>query len=99
MDLKFLLNKKEDKKIDEEWDPAPIMNATYYDTACTKILVAAEGKYLGYWYICDWDQERPVNFVKAPKVNTSFFKFINYSDWLLVGFLNGTIQIRHKFDL
>ena len=33
MELEFLLKRKQDdtKKEDEEWEPAPILNVTYYD--------------------------------------------------------------------
>lgn len=38
MDLTFLLkHKNDDKKEFEEWEPAPIMNATYYDNSCSKV--------------------------------------------------------------
>ncbi len=44
MDLTFLLkHKNDDKKEEIEWDSAPIMNCTYYDHACTKVLASVEG--------------------------------------------------------
>lgn len=56
MDLTYLLkHKNEERKEIEEWEPAPIMNATYYDNACSKVLITVEGKYLGYLYVVDWN--------------------------------------------
>jgi len=90
MDLTFLLKFKNDEKKEiEEWEPAPIMNATYYDSACTKVLVSVEGKYLGYLYVVDWNQPKPIEAIPLPKINTTYLKFDNYSDWLLIGFVNG----------
>ncbi len=35
MDITFLLKKnKEEKKEDNEWEPFPILNLTYYDSDC-----------------------------------------------------------------
>ena len=64
MDLTYLLkNRNEERKEAEEWEPAPIMNATYYDSACSKVLISVEGKYLGYLYLVDWNQPKPVEAI------------------------------------
>ena len=52
----------DDIVVDVEWDPAPILNATYY-TDSNKILVAVDGPYLGYLYVVDFNKERPVNSI------------------------------------
>lgn len=56
MDLTFLLkHKADDKKEMEEWPPAPIRSATYFDATCNKILISVEGSYQGYYYLVDWN--------------------------------------------
>ena len=100
MDLTYLLkNRNEERKEAEEWEPAPIMNATYYDSACSKVLISVEGKYLGYLYLVDWNQSKPVEAIPIPKINTTFMKFDKFSDWLVIGFVNGMHQLRNKIDL
>lgn len=51
MDLTYLLKHKNEERKEEEWEPAPIINATYFDTSCTKVLISSEGKYSGYLYV------------------------------------------------
>jgi hypothetical protein len=51
MDLTYLLKHKNEERKEEEWEPAPIINATYFDSSCTKVLFSSEGKYSGYLYI------------------------------------------------
>jgi len=65
LELELLLKKTkggnvDDVIVDEEWEPAPILNATYYDSECTKILCSVDGKYLGNYYIVDMSRERPI---------------------------------------
>lgn len=68
MDLEFLLRRNKDEKIPEvEWDPAPILNVVYYDLDCTKVLASVDGKYLGYLYIIDFNKDRPIDALIAPK--------------------------------
>ncbi|KRX11116.1 WD40-repeat-containing domain [Pseudocohnilembus persalinus] len=100
MDLTFLLkHKNDDKKEIEEWGPAPIISATYYDASCNKIMISVAGKYKGYYYLVDWNQDRPIEAFPAVKNETTYFKFQNYEDYLLVGLGNGQWQIRHRYDL
>lgn len=61
--------------VEEEWDPAPIMNATYYDSDSSKILCSVEGKYLGKYYIVDFNKERPIASIEAPKIKTSYLHY------------------------
>lgn len=38
---------QEDRKEDNEWEPAPILAATYHDTDNKYVLAAVDGKFLG----------------------------------------------------
>jgi len=107
MELEFLLKRKnDDKKEDVEWEPAPIMNCTYYNNDCTQVLATVEGKYIGYLYIIDFSQpfsqpmdNRPIDAIQAPKIATQYLNLVDYGDLLLIGFVDGSWQVRHKYDL
>ena len=97
MDLTYLLKHKNDEKKEiEEWEPAPILNCTYYDTSCTKMLISVEGKYLGWLYVIDWNQDRPIEAVPCVKINTNYLKFVNYSEYK--GEQMGWINILRVFN-
>jgi hypothetical protein len=66
------------------------MNASYTDATCEKMLISVEGKYAGYFYLVDWNEEKPLEAFPAPKSPTKYLRFQNYEDYLLVGFSNGT---------
>jgi len=88
MDLEFLLkrNKNEDKK-DEEWEPAPILNASYFDNDCSKVICTVDGKYLGHLYIVDWGKDRPIEAIKIPKKKTTCMNWdMIERDNLLLGY-------------
>ena len=53
----------DDMVLDVEWDPAPILNASYYDKECTKVLCAVDGNFLGNLYVVDFNRDRPVGAV------------------------------------
>lgn len=105
MELEFLLKRKnDDKKEDVEWEPAAIMNATYYNNSCSQVLCSVEGKFLGYLYIVDMSfsqnagNDRPIDALPAPKTPTQYLSLVDYGDLLLIGFTDGSWQVRHKYD-
>lgn len=68
LELELLLKKTkgavvDEVVVDEEWDPAPIMNATYYGPDCNRVICTVEGNYLGRIYIVDFNKERPVGSI------------------------------------
>lgn len=103
LQLELMLKKTKGIQVDEsvldvEWQPAPIMNCIYYDTECTKILCSVDGKYLGYYYVVDFNKERPISGIEASKVRTSYIGFMESQDLLFIGLKNGTWEVRHKFN-
>ena len=76
--------------LDVEWDPAPILNAVYYDNECSKILCSVDGKFLGSYYIVDFAKERPVGYIEASKNKTSFLGVHEVLNLIFVGLRNGT---------
>ena len=62
------------------------------------MLVSVEGRYLGYLYVINWKEERPVESIKIPKIPASRIKFVENNEILLVGYDNGGYTIHHSFD-
>ena len=83
--------------VDEEWDPAPILNATYY-TDNNRILCSVEGNFLGYLYIVDFNKQRPINCIEIPKLKTSYLSYSETSDVIFIGYKNGSWEMRHKYE-
>lgn len=79
----------DDIVLDIEWDPAPILNATYF-TDDSKILIAVEGNYLGHLYVVDFNKERPVSSIEIPKWKTSYLSFNDSTDLIAIGYKNGS---------
>ena len=83
--------------VDEEWDPAPILNATYY-TDNNRILCSVEGNFLGYLYVVDFNKQRPINCIEIPKLKTSYLSYSETSDVIFIGYKNGSWEMRHKYE-
>jgi len=67
--LEFLLRRNKDEKIPEvEWDPAPIMNISYFDNECNRVICSVDGKFLGYLYVIDFNKDRPIDALIVPKL-------------------------------
>jgi hypothetical protein len=101
-ELELLLMKTKGVAVDEmvvdiEWEPAPIINATYY-TDSSKILVSVEGNYLGYLYVVDFNKERPINCIEVPKWKTSYLHYSDATDIIFIGYKNGSWEMRHKYE-
>ncbi len=92
-------HKSDEKKEEIEWEPAPIMNCSYYDHQCSKVLISVDGQFLGWFYVIDFEKDRPIEAIPAPKQLTSYLKFRDFGDELMIGFRDGSWQVRHKNDL
>ena len=100
MDLEFLLKKKNQEiKEDAEWEPAAILSVLYNDPENKNYIATIDGKYLGFLYIIDPNQERPIRSYKIPKVPCRFLKYIGRYEYLLLGFSDGSFEIRVKADI
>ena len=103
LELELLLKKTkgvevDESILDEEWEPAPILNAVYYDTDCTKVLCSVDGKFLGNYYIIDFNKERPIGAIEASKNKTSYFGFVESQNLIFVGLRNGAWEVRNKLN-
>jgi hypothetical protein len=52
----------EDKRddVEVEWEPEAIMSMVYWDQDCNEFLVAVEGQFNGFYYVMNFDEERPL---------------------------------------
>lgn len=78
---------------EEEWEPAPILNAIYYNDFSSqneKVLASVDGRYLGYLYIIDLNQDRPIKSIQIAKVPCHIVKFIENDEILVCGYDDGS---------
>lgn len=64
------------------------MNIAYYKN--DQFFITVKGQFLGWVYIVDWNQDRPIKAIQIPKLETSYLQFLPNEDQLLIGFTNGT---------
>lgn len=84
----------EEQEEDEDWDPECITAVCYLNNNSGKFLVGSIGKYSGYYYLCSFDEERPLEAYAYPKeTRISFLQFSNFGDLLMLGFANGEVRI------
>lgn len=66
----------------------------YMNDDSGKFFVGSQGQYAGYYYLCDFDQEVPLQAFQMPAgTRVSFIQFNNYGDLFIMGFENGDIRI------
>ena len=63
-DINFLLDDKVVHQV-VEWDPAPISAVAYLDEEAGKFICAVEGEYVGYYYICKFGGDRPMDAIQT----------------------------------
>lgn len=68
MSIEFLMKKKTDEKLDVEWEPDSILNVIYYQKDQKRVLASVDGKYLGFLYVIDMNNERPLIGISTAKV-------------------------------
>ena len=94
----FLLARKEGakaikEKLEEEWEPAPILAVTYLDVEGKQFVCSVDGKYLGYYYICQFGGDRPLQAIPSTNIPARFLKFFNGYTTLVAGQDNGTFVV------
>jgi hypothetical protein len=76
MRLRGELPKEEDEP-EEDWAPEPISAAVYLNDGSGRFLITSQGLFSGFYYICDFNNLRPLQAVAIPKV--SLCCLIDYS--------------------
>mmetsp|Transcript_1195 Transcript_1195/g.1227 ORF Transcript_1195/g.1227 Transcript_1195/m.1227 type:complete len:109 (-) Transcript_1195:3384-3710(-) len=81
---------KEEEEEDEDWDPEPILACQYVGDGSDRFIVSSQGLFSGYLYICDFNQERPLQVIEIPKeYQCKFLDLSPSKDFLILGFDNG----------
>ena len=81
---------------DEDWDPEAITSITYVPDQDDQFIIGSKGQYAGYFYLCNFNSERPVTAYEMPKETTlKYISFNNFGDLLIMGLANGEIRIAH----
>ena len=58
---------KEEQEVEEDWDPEPILACQYLNDGSGKFIVASQGLFKGFIYLCDFNQARPQKAIEVPK--------------------------------
>lgn len=94
MRLRGELPMEEEEEEDEDWDPETILTVRYTNDDTGKFIVTSGGAFIGYYYICQFDKERPIKAVEMPKnVECTTFNFSNSSEFIIAGCGNGSYYI------
>ena len=94
MRLRGELPKEEDEP-EENWDPEPILACLYTQDGSGRFIITSQGLFSGYYYICDFNNLRPLQAVAIPKV--ALCSSLDYSpsgQFLVMGYENGEVQLR-----
>ena len=79
---------------DEDWDPECITRVCYHNDNSGRFFVSTVGKYAGFFYLCDFNSERPLEAFPMPKeTKINYISFSNFGDLFIIGFENGDIRI------
>lgn len=68
---------KEEEEQEEDWNPEPILACNYMNDGTGRFLVASQGQFSGYIYICDFKISRPIKALEVPK--NSLCRYIDRS--------------------
>jgi cilia- and flagella-associated protein 44 len=94
MRLRGELPMEEEEEEDEDWDPEAILTVRYTTETSDKFIITATGLYAGYYYICSFDNERPLKAVDMPKgINCTYFDYSVSRDFIIAGLQNGSYLV------
>ena len=91
------MKKNKEEKLDVEWDPEPILNVIYYQSDEKRVLASVGGKFLGFLYVIDMNNERPLIGISMPKIPHRVLYW--NEDLLFMAADTGSYQVRHRSDL
>ena len=84
----------EEEEEEEDWDPEPIRACHYIEDGSDRFVVASQGLFLGYYYVCSFDKERPLKAVETPKSLIEYLGRSPTGDMVVSGFANGSYYVR-----
>ena len=96
--LRGLLVDDEDEE-EENWDPDAITSISYVLEKPDCFIVGSKGQYAGYYYLCQFGQERPLKRFPIPKESLlTYVDFNAQSGLFILGLSNGEIRVSFGDD-
>ena len=85
---------EEDEDEDEDWDPEAIQTCCYANDGSGRFIITSRGQFAGWYYICEWDKERPVKAVEIRKgLICNFFNYSPSGEFITASCVNGSTYI------
>jgi len=76
--------KDEALEVEEDWDPEPLTRVCYMNDDSGNFLVGASGLYKGNYYLCSFNQERPLKALPMfPDIALTYMAFSASNDLLI----------------
>ena len=86
----------DDDDEEEDGDPDTVTAITWVPDQENQFIVGSQGQYAGFFYLCDFTNERPLTAFEMPKDTTiEYISFNNFGDLLNIGLANGEIRISY----
>lgn len=84
----------EEEEEEEDWDPECVTSLCYMNDNSGQFLVGSVGKYAGYYYRCEFGEDRPLEAYPMPKeTKITTLNFNPLGDLLIAGFQNGEVRV------
>ena len=82
---------KEEEEEEEDWDPEPILACQYLSDGSGRFMITSQGLFSGYFYMCDFTQERPLKAVEINQTNCPYLDMSISGDLMAMGYVNGEV--------
>ena len=96
MRLRGELPMEEEEEEDEDWDPEAICTIKYANDTNERFIVTSTKLYVGYYYICSFENERPLKAIDIKPgqgINCTYFDFSPSRDFIIAGLRNGSYLV------
>ena len=85
---------KEEDEEEENWDPESITTCVYLEDGSGRVFVTSTGLYLGFYYLVDFAEERPLQSYPLAPSPCNISKISPSGDLLVHALDTGDINIR-----
>jgi hypothetical protein len=88
--------KNEENEEEEDWDPEGITKVCYneLDDAKNCFIVGTKGQYKGFYYLCNFNSDRPLKAIEMPEDQEIVqLSFNQTGEILIMCFTNGEVRL------
>ena len=88
--------KNEENEEEEDWDPEGITKVCYneQDDAKNSFIVGTKGQYKGFYYLCNFNSDRPLKAIEMPEDQEIVqLSFNQTGEILIMCFTNGEVRL------